>query len=412
MDHENTPEQKPEKQTEQPAAKVKKKKKKYKLQPMDIVTIVFTVVIVGIMAYVLYTQFAGNGKNTGDPSTITGSSSPGTAVTPAPTAKPVLSDIGSIYGNTTNDSRVVVVDGREYFISADDAGDKHIFVTVGEQTTALYKANASSLNVITDYITYADQSDVKAYYVFYINGDGKICYLYDGPVKKDKEPAALEEKVFLDGKYQSISVSGEFVYYLEENGHIGKAEIASGNTTELGKERAYRNMTLYYGVVYAIGKEDNLIYSMPSNPSKDADATAAPTAAATGTAEAEKAGEKLLINQVCKNLVIDDDWIYVISDTGITRYMIGGNGKDTLSSVKADTINVYKGKIFYSVGTDLYTASSAEALLLGDAVKTGTIHGGCNVSASAVYGTDEQGRLLKATPDKESGTYGAFTKMN
>ena len=386
----------------------KKKKKKYKLQVMDVVTIVFTVVIVGIMAYVLYNQFAGESEN---PSAPTASGS----ATAAPTAtpQPVLSDIGNIYGNIINDANVVVIDEREYFISADDNGETHIFAALGDDTKDLIQTDASSLNVVTDYITYADQSNVTAYYVFYINGDGKICYVHDGPVGGDglEEKTNLEEQVFLDGSYQSICVSGEYVYYLDEAGKIGKAEIATGEVTELGTERVYKSFVLYYGVIYALGAEDSFIYSMPSNPADDTESS---TASPAATAEAEEESrETLLIDEACRSFVIDSDWIYVLNDSGIVRYLMDGSGKDTLSGLYADAINVYEGALFYLSEGSLYTAS-AEKLLLNEPTQISEAYGSStiNLSESSVYLKNESGKLLKSSYDSENSKYEEFTAMS
>ena len=43
---------------------------------MDVVTIVFTVVIVGIMAYVLYNQFAGGNENPSAPTASNSATAP------------------------------------------------------------------------------------------------------------------------------------------------------------------------------------------------------------------------------------------------------------------------------------------------------------------------------------------------
>ena len=394
--------------------KKKKKKKKYKLHTMDIITIIFTVIIVGIMAFVLYNQFAG--KNDGDPSKGTSPAS----TTPAPataTPKPTLSDIGNVYGNITNDANAVTVNKREYFTSTDSAGDMHIYVKAGDVTTDLIKANAKSLNVVTDYISYAGQSDVSAYYVFYINSDGKICSVYDGPLGGTgmEQKSNLEEKVFADGKYQSIIVSGEYLYYLNENGEIGKISIADKVDTKLSSEHTYKSFTVYYGVIYAIGQQDNLLYTLPSNPA-DTSASASPTASATPaaspTAEADTSKEKVLINSICKNFVIDNDWIYIINDSGIARYLLDGSGKDTLTAQKADAINVYKDTIFYITNGEIYKAA-AEDLLLNKPVKIGTAYsGGINVGANAVYIKNNEGKLLKSTLDTKTSTYSEFTAMN
>ena len=419
------------------AVSKKSKKKKYKLQVMDIITIIFTAVILGVMGYVLYSQFAGDGDSSGNTvnngvPTASAAASNNTA-TPAPTAAPVLSDIGNNYGNISNNAAEALIDGREYFISADSDGNTHIYMTDGENTRDLIKTAASSLNVVNDYITYADQKDVKAaYYVFYIDGDGKICYVTDGPITKDAEVSVpLESKVFLDGKYSVINVSGEFLYYLNGDGHIGKVSILDKTDTVLGSERAYSNFCLYYGVIYARGADDGFIYQMPSNPktnssdkpSSTASATASPTPSSSKDGDDNKtdeSNEKLLAGNACTAFAIDNDWIYTVGDNGIVRYLVISGAKDTLADIKADAINVRNGVIYYTSGGTLYTAANAEQLLTSGAGTSIASVGGGNgeygrgicAQTNTVYVTDENGVLMKSVYDKESKTYGELAAMN
>lgn len=384
----------------------KTKKKKYKLQVMDIITISFTAIIVGIMGFVVYDHFADK-KN--DPSLTTQA-----PVTAAPTKEPTLSDIGNIYGNITNDANVVIIDDREYFISADDNGDKNIYVTSNNVTTPLIKTDASSLNVVTDYISFAGQLNTKGYYVFYINANGNICYVVDGPVGKDHEQkSSLTEVVFLSGSYSSINVSGEFLYHLNSDGVIGKTSIINKTTQDLTSERAYKNFVLYYGQIYAQGKDDNFIYSIPSVLQETSSATA--TAAATATGEAvNESKEKLIISDSVEAYALDNEWIYTAGENGIVRYLPDGlNQKDTLSREKANKINVYSNAIFYMVGNHLYT-SSFESLLLDSIIDIGEVSSltGINLSSSAIYLVNEDGKLCKSTYNSETKTYNEFKTMN
>lgn len=403
------------------AASKKGKKGKHKLQLMDIITIIFTAIILGVMGYVLYDQFSGSGGGSNNPvnNTPTSSvstSSSGASSTPAPTAPPVLSDIGNNYGNISNGALEAIIDGREYFISADAEGDTHIYMTDGENTRDLIKTDASSLNVVTDYITYADQDGTKAYYVFYIDGDGKICYVSDGPLTKDAEAAVpLKANVFLDGKYSVINVSGEYLYYLNGEGQIGKISILDKTDTVLGTDRAYSNFCLYYGVIYAVGADDGYIYQMPSNPQtstsdKDSDDDAS-----------AESNEKLLVGESCTAFAIDNDWIYTVSDRGIVRYLVDSGAKDTISSeIKADAINVRNSVIYYTSGGTLYMASYTEELLKNGAGTVIASVGGENgeygrgiyAQENTVYVTDENGVLMKSVYDKESKAYGELTAMN
>lgn len=382
----------------------KNKKKKYKLQVMDIITIVFTAVIVGIMGFVLYDHFAG--EPDADPSSATQP-----IATAAPTKEPTLSDIGNIYGNLTNDANVVVIDDREYFISADDNGDNYIYVTANNVTTSLVKTNASSLNVVTDYISYAGQLNTKGYYVFYINDSGNICYVVDGPVGKDHEQkSSLTEVIFLNGSYSSINVSGEFLYHLNSDGVIGKTSIIERTTQNLTTERAYKNFVLHYGEIYAQGRDDNYIYSIPSVLQE----TASSTATAKPTDEAKESNEKLVISDSIEAYALDNKWIYTVGENGIVRYLPDGlNKKDTLSSEKANKINVYNNAIFYMIGNHLYT-SSFESLLLDSVIDIGEVSSltGINLSNSAVYLVNENGKLCKSTYNAETKTYNEFKAMN
>lgn len=385
----------------------KPKKKRYKLQVMDIITIVFTAIILGIMGFVLYEQLS-DGDAGQNPNAVQ------TAVpTAAPTKEPTLSDIGNIYGNITNDANVVVIDSREYFISADDNGDKHIYVTVDNVTTDLFKGEVSSLNVITDYITYNDQKDVDAYYVFYINQAGNVCYLYDGPVGDELEQkASLTENIFLNGSYSSIDVSGEYVYHLDSNGNIGKTSILDKKTINLSADRAYQSFVLYYGEIFAQGKDDGFIYVMPSAPETEDEsaATATPTAEATPTVN-----EVLLINEPVKDYVLDSDWIYTISDKGVVRYVTDGlNNKDTLSSTtNATAINAYNDAIFFIADNHLYTCT-AKLFLMDNILDLGEVTSseGINVSGSSIYLVNDKGKLCKSSYNSESKTYTEFKEMN
>lgn len=378
----------------------KNKKKKYKLQVMDIITIVFTAVIVGIMGFVLYDHFSDKQEN---PASATQP-----AATAAPTKEPTLSDIGNIYGNITNDANVVIIDNREYFISADDNGDKHIYVTADNTTTDLIKTEASSLNVVTDYISFAGQLNTKGYYVFYINKSGNICYVVDGPVGKDHaQKASLTEVVFLSGSYSSINVSGDYVYHLSSDGVIGKTSITNKATQVLTSERAYKNFVLHFGVIYAQGKDDSFIYSVPSTPQTT-------TATATPTGEPEKI-EKLLISEPISSYALDNNWIYTSSEKGIVRYLTEGlNKKDTLSAkTKADKINVYNNAVFYVANNHLYT-STAELLIKDSVMDIGEVSSfaGINLTNSAVYLVNENGKLCKSTYNSDAKTYNEFKTMN
>lgn len=393
-----------------------KKKPKYKLQVMDIITIVFTAIILGIMGFVIYDHFA---DDTVNPIAPNQSQSPSSA---SPTKEPTLSDIGNIYGNITNDANVVLIDNREYFISADNNGDKHIYVTENNVTKDLIKTDASCLNVVTDYVTYAGKTSILPYYVFYINGDGKICYYYDYTGSDGVVDEKLfSENVFLDGSYVTIDVSGEYVYHLNSEGVIAKTDIIKKTTEVLSSENSYKDFVLYYGTIFALS-DDNKIYSMASTVEtsdqlSDGNATATPTAtAATATATPEPAPKEVLtVSDNVVSFAIDKDWIYTVSENGICRYMVdGNNARDTLSDVKAQSINVYNDMIFYYADGQVYTANATE-LLSGTTKKVGveiSSTKGINISKDGIYVVNENGKLCKTSYDSEIEDYTAFKEMN
>ena len=143
--------------------------------------------------------------------------------------------------------------------------------------------------------------------------------------------------------------------------------------------------------------------------------SATATAAATATGEAvNKSKEKLIISDSVEAYALDNEWIYTAGENGIVRYLPDGlNQKDTLSREKANKINVYSNAIFYMVGNHLYT-SSFESLLLDSVIDIGEVSSlsGINLSSSAVYLVNEDGKLCKSTYNSETKTYNEFKTMN
>ena len=376
--------------------------KKFKLQPMDIVTIIFTAVIIGLMIFVVYNQFAESSDSGDNKSASSATSNPESTettstATPTATPEPKLSDIGNIYGNITNDASVSVIDEREYFISKDKEGNTHIYANVNNSTKDLVQTDASSLNVVTDYLSYTDQKDVSSYYVFYINGDGNICYVKDEPVGNGlTEITNAKEQVFLEGNYTSIEVSGEFVYHLDAAGNIGRTSIVKKETTSLSSKNTYSDFTLYFGVIYAKGLEDNLIYTISLNDSKKT--------------------ETCHISTACDKFVLDDNWIYVTNDEGISRYSLSGPDykESILIKSKIDAINVYSDAIFYIRKNKLYTCSAESIIIKGeDPVEIcETKSNSINVSKDSIYLIEEDNKLYKTSYDKENKKYNEPILMN
>ncbi len=372
--------------------------KKFKLHVMDVITIVFTAVIIGIMIFVVYNQFVDNSSSNKPSQNITSlqsepvqSSAPATA-----TPKPTLSDVGNIYGNITNDASSVIKDQREYFISADNNGNSHIFANVDGKTKDLIQTNCSSLSVVNDYLSYTDQADVTSYYVFYINGDGNICYVKDGPIGTQlEEPSNLKEEIFVEGNFVSIDVSGEYVYHLSSEGDIGRTSITEKTHTKLSSKNNYSDFVLYYGYIYARGADDGLIYSFSVDSSKAID-------------------EKCIVSTPCNKFVVDNNYIYTITNDTLYRYSVSGiDLKETLLKAKADSINVYKDSIFYISSGSLYTCSALSLLNNETPTKIcDTVSNTINVSSDSVYLKAKNNKLLKSTFDKNSSTYSKLTEMN
>jgi hypothetical protein len=289
-------------------------------------------------------------------------------------------------------------------------------------TKDLIKTEASCLNVVTDYVTYSGQTSILPYYVFYINGDGKICYYYDYTGSDGVVDEKLfSENVFLDGSYVTIDVSGEYVYHLNSEGVIAKTDIIKKTTEVLSSENSYKDFVLYYGTIFALS-DDNKIYSMASTVEtsdqlSDGNATATPTAtAATATATPEPAPKEVLtVSDNVVSFAIDKDWIYTVSENGICRYMVdGNNARDTLLDVKAQSINVYNDMIFYYADGQVYTANATE-LLSGTTKKVGveiSSTKGINISKDGIYVVNENGKLCITSYDSEAKEYTAFKEMN
>lgn len=384
--------------------------RKFKLQVMDVITIIFTAIIIGIMIVVVYNQFAessGSGNKGGNNSALNSSapSASATATAAPATAKP-LSDIGNIYGNITNEASVVTINEREYFISDDDEGISHIYVKVGNTTKEIIEANASSLNVVEDTITYFDQKDVTGYYIFYINGDGDICYIKEGPVGTQLDSKEeLKETVLLEGNYKSIDVSAEYVYHIDKDGVIGKTNIHDKKTTILSYDRAYSDFVFFFGKIYAKGLDDGFIYTLSNE------------VTTTSTSASNKETEFISVD--CDSFVLDNsetsasDWIYVVSDNKLSRYSINSsNSKETLLEKDIDCINVYKDNIYYISNGRLYKTTPMDCTLGNEPIRIcKTASEIINVGTNAIYLLDEDNKLCKITYDTNTKEYSEPIEM-
>lgn len=399
---------------EQPK-KTKVKIKKFKLSAMDYITIGFTAVIVIIMVIILLQRIRPDWF-TSDEGQASPTVSATAAATPAPT--PTLSDMGNTYGNLSNDPSVCEIDDRLYFISAGADAIPYIYVTVNGETKALLQTNAAGLNVITDPFTFANDSAASAYTVFFLDADGNICYFTDGPVY-DEQPFAQstpQKVVFKQGAYKSIAVRGEYLFFIDQDGYIGKMSLVEESYEILSKEQ-YSAFTIYSTSLYALN-EDGTLYLLTSSgrpapteaptadPSATATATPTPTATPSPIPGVDKY-EMMILEEKTTHFCIDGSYIYTVSDAGIIRRSGDGLQKDTLSTRKCDFINVLDDKIFVSSEGTLYVGT-AKQYVLGQEVAIDSISTlfGINLTEEAVY--VYAGGLKVSRYDGETESYTPF----
>lgn len=391
----------------------KKKKKMPKLQVMDIVTIVFSVIIVGIMIYVVATQFdfGGDDKDKG------ATANPSATTAPSATAAPdtTMTDIGTWYGNILAGSSISKQDDRFYYISKDADGDTGIFVKYGDVVKQLVKDDAKDLNVVHDKKSYAGQAGVKAYYVFYIDEIGRICYVYDGPIGDGQSGTQTMQTptVLIEGSHSNLMVSGQYLYFLNEDSVICRYDFVNKTEKVLSKY-TYSEFVVYFGAIYGIRKADNFIYQVSTSGRSDSTtATATPSATPSVTYEGEDdAYEFRLVKEACSGFAVEDNWLYAIIGEKIVRFDADTGEKDTLGAVKPEMINVYGKNIVYLSEGKLYCAT-AEELIVG---KTNEI---CAINITAINMLDtttiyvvnaDDGKLYSSTYNEESG-YSAFAEV-
>lgn len=404
--------------------KKKIKIRKYNLTAMDYVTIGFTALIVLIMIFILLRTirpdwFRFSGKEASASSSLT-------SPTASPTGEPTLFGTGNEYGNMTNSPYMREIDGRLYFTAAGENQIPYIYVTVDGETRPLLQANAFCLNVIRDPFTYAKDEAAHAYTVFYIDADGNICYFTDGPVYENRpfsNETAKAGKV-MEGDYSEIAVRDQYLFFIDGDGHIGKISLLDNQYTVLSIE-TYSKLAVYGSTIYALNATDGSLYVLATT--ERPAATAAPTEDPSATGSAENASpsptetpipgvdeyEIQILEESADHFCIDGSWIYTVSDKGVIRYSGDGSGKDTLSSRKADYINVLGGQIFIIDGGTLYVGTAAQ-YLLGQETALGTVStkDGINLTKGAVYVYDNTAHTLMVSKvDSETGAYGALTAV-
>lgn len=388
----------------------KKQKKTSKLQVMDIVTIAFSVIIVGIMIYVVCTQFDFGKDDSSNPSNPTLSPS----TTPGATANTTMTDLGTWYGNILNGSHVSKHDDRLYYISKDENSDTGIFVKYGDVVKQLVKDEASNLNVVHDKKTYADQKGVNAYYVFYTDANGRICYVYDGPIGEGQSGTQVMQTpvVVLEATHSNLMVSGQYLYYLNEDSVICRYDFL-GKTEKVLSKYTYSQFVVYFGSIYGVRKADNFVYKVSTSGRSDTAASATPSSTPSVSYEGEDdAYEFRLVKESFKAFTIENNWIYGLIGDKLVRFDADTGDKDTLGTVKADMINVYGEKIVYTSEGKLYYAT-AEELIVGKTNELSNI----NISAINLLDTTtiyvvkaDDGKLYSSTFTEQSG-YSDFAEV-
>lgn len=353
------------------AGSKKRKKEKYKFTVMDYITIGFTAAVVLLMVFFLIRSikpewFNKRNKSSGNAATATAN---GTVPTEdpgivTPTEEPTYSGIGNTYGNMANGAVAAEIDGHTYFVRETD---KQLCVRGGseERTLTSGESAVTSVNVIKDPFAYGDIAGSVAYLVSYIDGEGNLRAVTDGPypaadsdTELDSEPRATEPKTLAEGKYTVFTSVGQYLYAIDRDGLIWRIAIATGDRAALAKGK-YTALCVYYGELFALG-QDGGIYRLALTPAADTEA------------ESSDDSDKLIIAGPVRCFTIYDDWIYTGGDNGFIRYDIDTLGKDTLStSIKPDAVNVDKRGIFFAADGELKVASARE-LLSGSGRTLGT----------------------------------------
>lgn len=384
------------------------KKKKEPLSVMDYITIGFTAIIVILMGIIVLRNFKPDLFSKKDKKKSQGNNTATAIVsdvtpTPAPTAEPTFSDIGNNYANMANDARVSEIDGKKYFTAVEEGNISSIYVSDAEGTRKILTDNAFSINIIHDPFTFSDIPNAIGYMVVYIDADGFICRVVDGPYKNPDadenaemtaERAVPEKYVIAEGKTEAITVVGSYVYYLLQDGTIGRISLTENVSTVFSKN-SYSSFCVYYGEIYALNKDDGAIYLLKT------------TARTEEPEEGEEDEyEKKIVDCKAKAFSVCNDWIYVVTDDGIARYDLEQYRKDSLSSVSADAICALNGKVYYISDNKLYAATPKTLLtnapvLIGET--SGTVLNALN-DGVYTYNRDAH-RLMVSYLDYETGDY-------
>ncbi len=392
----------------------KVKVKRFNLTTMDYITIGFTVVIVLIMIFILIRTIGNKQGWFEDDSTAKPGTSAAATATPSPT--PSLSEVGNTYGNLSADPVVCEIDDRLYFVSAGEDGTPYIYVQVDGETKALLQDNAHCINVVPDPFTFESDEDASGYTVFYLDADGKICTITDGPIYDDKPFMSKTVTKAASDKagFRSIAVWGEYLYFIDSDGHVGKMSLIEEEYTVLSQE-TYTTLSVFSTSIFALHEDDGRLYVLSTT--KRPDATAAPsetpTASATATATPVPGVdeyEQQLIDVKANHFCIDGSWIYLATDNGVILYSGDGQSQYTVTNRKATYVNVLDGQVFILSAGTLYTGSLEQFLTNEEqAIGPVTTSVGISLAEDAVYVYTD--KLMVSKLDSETKQYSALTAV-
>lgn len=390
-----------------------KKKKKNDLTAMDYITISFTVIIGILMVFIVIRTVNPDlfRKNTDDAAPVY-SDSPVYSAAPAATAEPAYSDIGNTYGNMSNDAHVASIDGRTYYTTTDSSGKTGLYVSVSGTETLLAETKGSSLSAVRDPFAFSSIPGATGYTVFFIDGEGKLCSVTEDPFQNPSSSVTMETDIaysctapkdFTDGTFRSALAVGEYMFFIDSEGHIGKMPLSSPSSRTVLSKDTYSSFCVYYGIIYAIHENDGFVYELttyarPEETAQD-DSSDDSSAEVPGVDEYEM----LAVSVKASSISVADDWLYIAGDSGISRYDISESfGRDTLSSAPATFINVLNsGEIITYVSDGKIFCCTSRGFLTGDITEVASLPGitalnttGTSLSDLTVYAFDGASGIL------------------
>ena len=218
--------------------------------------------------------------------------------------------------------------------------------------------------------------------------------------------------VVLEATHSNLMVSGQYLYYLNEDSVICRYDFL-GKTEKVLSKYTYSQFVVYFGSIYGVRKADNFVYKVSTSGRSDTAASATPSSTPSVSYEGEDdAYEFRLVKESFKAFTIENNWIYGLIGDKLVRFDADTGDKDTLGTVKADMINVYGEKIVYTSEGKLYYAT-AEELIVGKTNELSNI----NISAINLLDTTtiyvvkaDDGKLYSSTFTEQSG-YSDFAEV-